>query len=258
MPKSLQSLDDHSQETLDARRRVQSARFKEIPAGVERVADVLQASCSTVAGAFEDIGFRWSHSGLRFTRKVNVFTHVISFKVDAENYSGAHVGVSIYIQAKSQKLAKWRDANGVANDDTVWISQIGYLPPSHEYIKWQLVEPNLRQKEIESMIHAINKRALPALEACSSMEHLSAAILDRPEITWVPDWAVDVALWVGNKSAAEALVGAQLSARPDLAAAFCKLLNIESNQPSHVKPTDRLHRLAWVVQRNGLQVPGAA
>ncbi len=258
MPKSLQSLDDHTQDTIDARRRVQSARFQNIPEGVERVSDVLQASCSSVAQAFESIGFRWSQSGLRFARKTDVFTHAISFKPDAENLSGAHVGVSIYAQAKSQKLAKWREINGIANDGIIWTSQIGYLPPSHEYLKWQLVEQSLRYAEIESMIQAINQRALPAFEACSSIARLSASIQNRPEITCVPDWAVDVALWTGNRSAAEELVGAQLSVRADIAADFRKLLTLEASQPSHAKPVDRLHRLAWVVQRNGLRVPGVA
>ncbi len=258
MPKSLSSLDDHVQDTLEARRRTQSGKFQAVPPGAERVADVLSASCASVAEAFANCGFRWSKSGLRFTRKVGKFTHVVSFQGDSANSSGSHVAVSIHVQAKSADLAKWRETNGVTTGDNLWITQLGYLPPTHEYLKWQLVDLDARPGEIGSMINTIRERALPALAVCSSKESLAAQILERPEITWVPDWAVDIALWVGNTTAAEALVRKQLASRPQLLTAFNAFWHIETEAPSPNRPADRLHCLAWAARKHGLRVPSAA
>lgn len=258
MPKSLRSLDDHVEDTLEARRRTQSGRFHPVAPGTERVADVLAASCATVAEAFAESGFRWSKSGLRFSRKVGSFTHIISFRGDGANSSGIHVGVSIHVQTKSAELSTWREANGITTGDNVWITQIGYLPPTHEYLKWQLVDANTRPAEVKSMIDTIEERALPALHVCSSKESLAAQILKRPEITWIPDWAVDIALWVGNRAAAEALVRSHLESRADLMARFIEYWHIEAEAPSASRPNDRLHCLAWAARKHGLQVPGVA
>lgn len=258
MPKSLRSLDDHVQDTLDARRRTQSGRFVAVAAETERVADVVATSCASVAEEFAAIGFQWSKSGLRFSRRLGKFTHVVSFKPDGTNSSGSHVAVSIHVQARSTELAKWRETSGVTTGDNIWMSQIGYLSAAHEYLKWQLVDPATRQVEIASMVKTIKEIAIPALAVCSTKEALSAQLLERREITWIPDWAVDVALWVGNIAAAEALVQSHLASRSDLTAMFIEYSRYEAANPSSARPTDRLHRLAWVARKHGLRTPSAA
>lgn len=256
MPKSLRSLDDHVQDTLDARRRVQSGRFQPVAPGTERVADVVASSCAAVAEAFVGEGFRWSKSGLRFSRKVGPFTHVVSFQADGANSSGSHVGVAIHAQTKCSELATWREANGVTTGDNIWISQIGYLSPAHEYLKWQLVDPATRQAEVASMVKTIHELAIPAFDVCRTKQGLSTRLLERREITWIPDWAVDVALWVGNKAAGEALVLAKLASPPDVTGRFMEFSRIEASTPSLTRPADRTHCLAWVARKHGLQVPG--
>ncbi|MFS2036171.1 hypothetical protein ACEN8I_19275 [Polaromonas sp. CT11-55] len=256
MPKSLRSLDDHVQDTLDARRRTQSGRFQPAAPGTERVADVIASSCAAVAGAFAGLGFRWSKSGLHFSRKVGPFTHIVSFQADSANSSGAHVGVALHARTKSAELARWREANGVTTGDYVWGTQIGYLSQAHEYLKWQLVDPARRQEEIDSMVKTIHELAMPAFDVCCTKETLSARLLERREMTWIPDWAVDIALWVGNKAAAEALVLKKLESPPGMAAQFIEYYRIEVSAPSLSRPDDRNHCLAWVARRHGLQVPG--
>jgi hypothetical protein len=256
MPKSLRSLDDHIQDTLDARRRTQSGRFQPAAPGTERVADVVASSCAEVAEAFAGMGFRWSKSGLRFSRKVGPFTHIVSFQTDSANSSGSHVGVAMHARTKCIELARWREANGVTTGDNLWGSQIGYLSPEHEYLKWQLVDPGKRQAEIDSMVKAVHELAIPAFDVCRTKESLSARILERPEMTWIPDWAVDIALWAGNKAAAEALVFKKLQSPPNLAAQFVEYYRIEASAPSLARPYDRNHCLAWVVQKHGLRLPG--
>lgn len=224
----------------------------------ERVTDVVGSSCASVAEAFAPEGFRWSKSRLRFSRKVGAFTHIVSFQTDGANSSGSHVGVSIHAQAKSTELAKWRETDGVTTGDNIWITQIGYLSPAHEYLKWQLVDPVTRQVEVASMVKTVHELAMPALAACSSKETLSAQLLERREITWIPDWAVDVALWVGNKVAAEALINSHLASRSDLTPKFIEYSQVEATSPSASRPADRLHSLAWVARKHGLRVPSAA
>ena len=65
------------------------------------------------------------------------------------------------------------------------------------------------------MIATVRDIVLPAFEVCSSMQSLSDRMLERSEITWTPHWAIDIALWLGNKQAAEKLLGIFLEQRPD-------------------------------------------
>jgi hypothetical protein len=258
MPKSLQSLDDHVQDTLDARRRTQSGRFQTVVPDTERVADVMASSCATVAAAFAGAGFRWSKSALHFSRRVGSFTHIVSFQADGANSSGSHVGVAIHAQAKSTELAKWREANGVTTGSNIWSTQIGYLSPAHEYLKWQLADPVTRPAEIASMVQTVQELAIPAFHISSSKESLSAHLLERREITWIPDWATDTALWLENRTAAESLIQIQINSRKEVAAEFGVYWQIETKNPSPAKPTSRLHCLAWLAVKHGLRVQGAA
>ena len=257
MPKSLRSLDDHTQDTLDARRRTQSGRFQTVAPGTERVADVIASSCAAVAGAFSGLGFRWSKSGLHFSRKVGPFTHVVSFQADSANSSGSHVGVAMHARTRSAELARWREANGgVTTGDHLWGTQIGYLSAAHEYLKWQLADPAGRQAEIDSMVKTVHELAIPAFDVCRTRESLSARLLERTEMTWIPDWTVDIALWVGNTAAAEALVLKKLESLPNVTAQFIEFYRTEALAPSLSRPDDRNHCLAWVARKHGLRVPG--
>jgi hypothetical protein len=257
MPKSLRSLDDHTQDTLDARRRSRAGRFQATPPGTERVADVVTESCATVAKAFESQGFRWAKSGLRFSRKVDSFTHIVSFQSDAANTSGAHIAVAMHAQVKSSALAKWRTLNGATASSNVWISQIGYLSPAHEYLKWQLVDPVTRVAEIASMVAVVRDLALPAFEVCSSTQALSQQLLQRSEITWTPHWAADIALWVGNRAAAEAIVQRFLSSSPGEMPLFFSEYERLRAHPSDVKPLGHARSLAWLCAKHSLAITPA-
>ena len=257
MPKSLRTLDDHTQDVLDARRRSAGGRFQPVPAGTERVADVITNSCAAVAEAFRGTGFRWSKSGLRFSRKVGLFSHIVSFQADGDNHSGSHVGLSMHAQVTSRGLATWREVNGTTTGSNVWISQVGYLSAAHEFVKWQLVDPLSRPAEIESMVSTVNALAMPAFEVCTSKERLCAHLLERREITWQADWAVDIALWVGNKSAAEHLVAQYLQAQPRLAPAFYEHYRHHVEHLGHSRPVDRLACLAWACAKHQMVVPSA-
>jgi hypothetical protein len=254
MPKSLLTVEDHIQEIVDARSRTRSERFGAVDPVAERVTDVVTASCVEVARAFEPLGFRWSKSGLKFARKVGEFTHVVAFQRDGENAAGRHIGVSIHTYTNSAALAKWREDNGVTTGDCVWAAQIGYLPPTHEYLKWQLVDRDRRQAEIASMIATIHNRALPAFDVCSTRELLASRIMERPEITWHQDWSVDTAVWAGNLSAAAQLARSFLMHQPEWMEEFHGYLRSEALAPSASRPSDRLHCLAWAVRKHGLNL----
>lgn len=216
MPKKLLSPFDHLQDILASRRRTHAGKFQAVPAGTELVKDIVASSCAAVAEAFVADGFRWAKSGLRFSRKVGPFTHIVSFRADGANTSRHYVAVTMYAQVKSSALKKWRMANNGATDsDNFWIRQFGYLTAAHDYFKWQLHDPASRIEEINHMIATVRDIVLPAFEACSSMQSLSDRMLERSEITWTPQWAIDIALWLGNKQAAEKLLGIFLEQRPD-------------------------------------------
>lgn len=259
MPKKLRSLDDHVEDISTSRDRSGAGRFQPVAAGTELVGDVVLTSCSTVAEAFADQGFRWAKSGLRFSRKVGPFTHIVSFQSDSANTSGHYVAVAMHAQVKSAALEKWRQAhNGVTDDASLWITQVGYLSPAHEYLKWQLVDPLARAGEIQSMIDTVRNLVLPAFDACSSMENLSARLLERSEIVRYADWALDIALWVGNKQAAESLVKIFLESRPDLAGFFYQEYERQRRAPIVGTSANRYQALVRLCIDHALQIPGLA
>ena len=106
MPKKLLSPFDHLQDILASRSRTHSGKFQAVPAGTELVKDIVASSCAAVAEAFVADGFRWAKSGLRFSRKVGPFTHIVSFRADGANTSGHYVAVTMYAQVKSSALKK--------------------------------------------------------------------------------------------------------------------------------------------------------
>jgi hypothetical protein len=258
MPKSLLSLDDHIQDTIDARCQTRSGRFQKVSSDTERAADVISSSCASVAEAFAATGFRWSKSALSLSRRLGSFTHIVSFQADGTNSSGSHVGIAIHAQTKCTELAKWRESNGVTTGSSIWITQIGYLSPAHEYLKWQLVDPITRQAEIASMVQTIRDLAIPAFDVANSKKSLSTHLVERREITWIPDWAVDTALWLENRPAAEALIRNHIYSRKEMATDFRVFWQMESKNPSPSKPTNRLHCLAWLAVKYDLQVNNEA
>lgn len=256
MPKKLRSLNDHVEDILEARRRSHFGRFQAVPPDTELVDDIVTSSCGAVAATFLAEGFRWAKSGLRFSRKVGPFTHIVSFQRDGANASGYHAAVSMHAQVKSNALEKWRVSNnGVADSSNVWIKQVGYLTPAHEYLKWQLVDPATRQEEIDNMIETVRNIVLPAFDVCTSIESLGNRILERKEIVWVPDWALDVALWTGNKNAAESLVKIFLGAKPELAHLFHIEYARQLQAPLLTKTANRFQSFVRLCINQSLQVP---
>ncbi|MTV37994.1 hypothetical protein [Duganella radicis] len=259
MPKKLLSLDDHIQDISTSRDRSGGGRFQLVPAGTELVGEVVLNSCSAVAAAFTDQGFRWAKSGLRFSRKVGPFTHIVSFQSDGANTSGHHIAVAMHAQVKSAALEKWRLANnGVTDGANLWITQVGYLNPTHEYLKWQLVDPQTRADEIQSMIGTVRNHVLPAFDACSSMEKLSARLLERNEIVRFPDWALDIALWAGNEQAAKSLVRIFLESKPDLAGFFYQEYERQRQTPAVGIPANRYQAFVRLCIDHELLIPGMA
>lgn len=256
MPKKLLSLADHTQDVFEARRRSHPGRFQTVPQGTELARDLVISSCGAVADAFIAEGFRWAKSGLRFSRKVGSFTHIVSFQADAANTSGHHVAVAMHAQVTSTALEKWRDSNnGVTDGANVWITQVGYLSSAHEYLKWQLVDPATRAAEINSMIETVRNLVLPAFDVCSSMVSLGNRILERREMTWIPDWALDIALWVKNRKAAESLVETFLKAKPDLVTLFHSEYERQRQSPLLTTPANRFQSFVRLCINESLQIP---
>jgi hypothetical protein len=256
MPDKITSLDGHVQSILEARGRRAAGRFRAVPEGTEMVRDVVVNSCGAVADAFAAEGFRWSKSALEFSRKVGPFKQVVSFQSDSANASGHYVAVAMHARVKSTDLKKWRELNyGVGNGDNVWGTQVGYLAPEHEYLKWQLVDSATRKAEIDSMIDTVRNLVLPAFAVCSSRGTLAAGMLERREITCVPDWATEIAIWVQNRDAAQSLVKLFFEKRPDLLGVFHAEYERQRQTPLFAIPADRFRAFVRLCVDESLEFP---
>ncbi len=90
------------------------------------------------------------------------------------------------------------------------------------------------------------------------MQSLSDHMLECPEIVRTPQWAIDTALWLGNKQAAENLLCIPLEQRPDL----LPLFQAEYEQRPRLAPLIDVpaHVLSFLrlCMKSSLRLPGPA
>ena len=211
MPKSLTSVEDHVSDILETRRVTQSGRFAPRDPSAETVSEVVDECMTEVGAALVPEGFRYSKSRRRFARKNSEFSFEIWFQSDSENLSGVHVGLAAHASVKSKGFAQWKQSVGLDDSEYVWVSQLGYLSEEHDYLKWQFADHSKRKAETEDMIKRIRQLALGTFTVYESGLTLRDQILLRKELLTYPRRGIELALWLKNKRAADALVAVELS-----------------------------------------------
>ena len=253
MPKSLTSLDAHTEDILSGRRKASEFRFKPIADGVERVDAILRDATSYLAERLASDGFKPSLSQLSLTRRIGDLTHIVRLRPAGENLSGVSAEVSVHVLVKSQSLKRWTQALGTKySRDLLLISQLGYLAPEHAYYKWQLVDPDLRQTELDDMEAHIRKIALPALAGWRDRTSISQAVLHFIEVDRL-DWLMEAALWAGFPGVAAELVHQYLNANPKDAGVYSTELARFKANPEVGEPLPHpMSGAAFLAARHGL------
>lgn len=258
MPKSLHSVEDHVADIVSARERATGGKFQAAAPGAERVADVIDAAGLEISKALSESEFKWSKTRRTLTRRTKHFSHEISFQGDAENTSGIHIGVSVHTCVRSKELGAWRETNAGRNYSGVWASQIGYLDGSFNYLKWQLLDKDRRQSEIDSIVSTIEVLALPAFEPFRFKGELVEHLLQLNQLARNPYNAIDIALWLGNVAAAKEFLNQYLRTKEHARKEFLGHYENELRKLSPIPPTDSPEqRLAWVLVRNGVELEDA-
>jgi hypothetical protein len=245
MPKSLTTLDAHTADIVETRRKTKESRFKPLPVGAERVADVLQQAVDYLSSHLAPLGFKAAPSKLAFSRKCGETTQVIALQAGAGNLSGVSVQVSADACVKSASYKKWTGEHGTKYATPyLWIRQIGYLAGGHEYFKWQLVDPASRDGELRDLLSRIRSLALPAFQDWSDKESICRAVVRRTEVDRI-DWLMEIALWCGNRDVARLLAEQHLQMCP-------------RDMPEFVSELNRFHADPTISEPKALPASGAA
>ncbi len=255
MPKSLTTLDSHTSDIVETRRKSKEARFKALPAGVERVDDVIRQAVDYLGNQLAPLGFKAAPSKLTFSRKSNETTQVIALRPDAGNLSGVTVQVSANVLVRSLSYKRWTGEHGTKYaTEYLWVRQLGYLSGHHEYLKWELVDPITRENELSDLLSRIQSLALPAFSAWADKESICRAVFRRTEADRI-DWLMEIALWCGNSETARSVAEQHMRLHPqDMAefmselGRFCADASIGEPKPTPVSGA------AFLAARYGLKV----
>jgi hypothetical protein len=255
MPNSLTSLNDHVADIIQARRRTMDARFKALPAGVERVDEVLRGAIDYLHKHLESQGFKAVPSQLSLSRKVGEITQIIHLRRGSSNLSGTSVEVSAEALMKSASLKRWTESEGTKYArELFWIRQLGELSGQRDYFKWQLVDSSAREQELADLLSKIQSLALPAFEAWADKQAMADAVFRFTEANRI-DWLVEIALWSGNRAAAEQLVQHHMQNNPRDVASFTAELARFRSDPNISSPlSGPASGVAFLVARHSLNV----
>lgn len=249
MPKSFHTIEDQVNAIVETRRITAAGQFAPVEAGVERVADVIAAAGAIIAESLSTTGFSWSPGKSTYTRKLGIFKQQIRIQGDADNRSGLHVGVSLHADVTSSALARWRRDHGTGNSAIVWATQVGYLTEAHGYLKWQLVDPDTRGAEVDSMLDTVRNHVLPVFQHYATPETLLQQLECRRELLTTPAWALEIAMWLQSPQSAQAIVAAFLGAQPNQADSFKQHLEKFRNRLPKEAPFAHAAALAWMCIR---------
>jgi hypothetical protein len=255
MPKSLTTLDSHTADVVETRRKTQEARFKPVPIGAERVDDVLRQAVDYLSSHLAPLGFKAAPSKLAFSRKSGDVTHVIALQADASNLSGVSVEVSADARVKSASHKRWTGEHGTKySREYLWIQQLGYLSGGHDYYKWQLVDPTQREKELADLLSRIRTLALPVFQEWIDKGNICRALMRRTEVDRI-DWLMETALWCGNSDVAKLLAEQHLRIRPQDMPVFVSELACFRADPTIGEPKHSpASGAAYLAARYGLDV----
>lgn len=256
MPKSLNSLDSHTNDILDGRRRAKHARFKPLPSGVEHLDAVLEQAIDFLVARLAVHGFKAAKSQLALSHKVGEITQVIRLRPSGSNLSGVSVEVSAEALVRSSSLKRWTSTVGTKYArETLWIRQLGYLAGHNEYYKWQLVDPKTREVELADLLSKVELIALPALEAWATKDSIATAVFRRSEVDRI-DWLVEAALWAGSTAAAAGLLSDHLANNPNYRATFAsELRRFRADLAIGEPQTSAISGLAFLAARHAIPVP---
>lgn len=255
MSKSLTTLDSHVSSIIESRQKTKEARFKPLPAGVERVDDVIRQAIDYLSVSLAPLGFKGAPSKRTFSRKPGETTQVVALRLNAENLSGVTVQVSVDVYIRSPSYKRWTGEHGTKYaNEYLWVKQLGYLAESKDYLMWELVDPATREGELSDLLSKVQYLALPAFSAWSDKESICSAVFRRTEQERI-DWLMESALWCGNPVVAKTLAEQHLKLRPkDLPEFLIELARFQAN-PSIVEPKPTpVSGAAFLAARYELQV----
>jgi hypothetical protein len=255
MSKSISTLEGHVSSLIETRRATKDARFKPLPAGVERAADVVQGALAWLQDRLAVNGFKSAPSQLQLTRRFGEITQAVGFQAMSTNLSGVSVQVVIHASVKAASRKRWTAAEGTRYGSAyLWSRQVGYLGGEHDYFQWELVDPATRETALEDMLHKIKTLALPALDSWTSKAAIGEAVFRGTEQDR-PDWLVETALWAGHHEAALRLLRELLVKNPRLVPDYCVNLSLYQSDQAIAEPFlgDPANGLAFLAARYGLQ-----
>lgn len=257
LKKTFSSLTDVFKNTAELKHQAALARKQGKNDDVEPSYDVYLNSCANVATAFENIGFVYTKSGPRMTKKEGGMKFSISFQTSTKNVPGQYVQMLICANVKSIALKKWREkqSNPYRKDDWVAGGLVHLLDERSTYIEWDLADKCIRPQVIADVVQHIKDVVLPFF---SLFEDPMAAI-DVLEKSDIPSMdisdAVEFALCFGSKGQAQSILNRYVKEHPDFRTDIEKFLeDFGLNGYPEFAVTQYAGKIAWMCLSYGLEV----
>jgi hypothetical protein len=209
-----------------ARRKSDAARARREGRNetAEPSAQVYAESCSRIATAFVNDGFRYAKSGPHMTRRRNGFTEKVSFQTSYHNIPGKHVELSVAATVRSKNLKEWRGSQPASLRKGNWVGggMIHLLGIESSYLKWELADPEGRDDTVADVIDTIRSLALPYFDVFQDLSTFIRLLIQRDVPAMDIGDAVEFALCFGSRDQAQAILERFVTERPDLAGAIAQ------------------------------------
>ena len=127
----------------------------EPPPEDEEPREVFLHACRSIAGAFEDRGFRFAKSGPHMSRRAPSFRFVVTF---GWRYDDLEVALLVH----SRVLGAWRRDNRTGTShDVLAAGNLGNLRDEPEWLQWAFDRPGDRVSLTAEIVAALEENGLP-------------------------------------------------------------------------------------------------
>ena len=125
---------------------------------------------------------------------------------DRSNLAGSRAVFSFSFTATSKKFAEWSTQHGLERGPPgiLWALSLPNFRPRPSTVYWNAVDPNQRTEVISSVIEIIKAQVRLVLDPAEAPTGLLTLAGQHPVARL--DWQIELALWLGHKDIAQALL----------------------------------------------------
>ncbi|MDP9280669.1 MAG: hypothetical protein M3P38_01065 [Chloroflexota bacterium] len=174
---------------------------------------VVLGACDAIAASLD--GFRYAPSKLHATRARGDWKEVVYFQASVHNRRGTSIDLSVGINVRNRRLARWRKEvhSPVRDDDWVAGSYLGYLADDGRGAEpWDLRSGSTRA--VKDITRRLSADAMPFFAVCTDVRELIDAAPQRWLDRFRPSDVFELLLCYGQTKALDRYLAGLWKAKP--------------------------------------------